>query len=101
MAAGSGQRTDLEMYFPLPLVAIVKDNYGNVVCGVSVTFTIVPDNGAGGTFSNGQTTISVTTNAKGLAIVPFLKANDVAGSFTVTAAVSGVEQDAVFTETNL
>ncbi len=52
-------------------------------------------------FSNGETTITVTTNAEGLAIVPSLKANATAGTFTVTAAVNDVSQDAAFTETNL
>jgi hypothetical protein len=66
-----------------------------------VTFTVVPNTGAGGTFSNDQSTATVTTDAVGLAIAPSLNANDVNGTFTVTAFVNGMQQDAVFTLTNL
>jgi hypothetical protein len=100
VAAGSGERVGSGKYFPSPLAAIVNDAYGNVIGGVSVTFTIVPNSGVSGTFSNNQTTVTVTTNAMGLAVAPALKANSYSGNFTVIASVNNVAQDAVFSLTN-
>jgi hypothetical protein len=73
-----------------PLVAVVKDQYGNGVPGVSVNFV---DNGAGGTFS----TNPVTTNSKGQASVSYT-ASTKAGTVAITATVTGLSA-LKFTET--
>jgi hypothetical protein len=81
------------------LQALVKDSGGNVVANASVTFT-APSTGASGTFSNGTTSYTTTTNSSGIATSP-LTANSTAGSYSVTAAVTGVPTPATFSLTNL
>ena len=100
VATGSGQSTGLGNRFAIPLVVAVTDSFGNAVSGVSVTLTVVPAAGADGTFSGSLSTVTVVTNAQGLAIAPTLTADATSGTFTVTAAISG-EPDAVFTLTNV
>jgi hypothetical protein len=81
------------------LQAIVRDQFGNSISGVKVTFTVVAgSNGAGGTVG-GKLTFTATTAANGVARAP-LTANTVAGTFTVSAAVSGVSTPASFNLTN-
>jgi hypothetical protein len=101
VAAGSGQSVAPGTFSSSSLAAIVKDAYGNVVGGVSVTFTIESNAGAGGTFNNNQTTVTAITNPEGIAIAPVLEANDTSGIFTVDASLVGLTRDAVFTLTNL
>jgi hypothetical protein len=79
----------------------VDDAYGNAVSGVSVTFTIEANDGASGIFVNKQTTVTISTNAKGIAVAPALEANTTSGTFTVDASVNDVQQDAVFSLTIL
>ncbi len=78
------------------LSAFVSDESSNGLPNVSVTFTApggtgnpCPNEGPcpGGTFSNGQNTITVNTDSTGTASV-VLTANLSAGSFTVNAAVT-------------
>ncbi len=101
VAAGNNQSLGLGSPVAIPLVAIVTDAYGNTINGVAVTLTVEPNAGAGGTFSGGQTSVTISTNGNGLAIAPVVTANDTVGVFTVDASISGVAQDAVFTLTNL
>ena len=80
---------------------LVTDASGNAVSGASVTFAVVPGStGAGGTFAGNATNATVLTNALGVAVGPALTANTTAGSFTVTASVTGVSSPATFTLTN-
>ena len=51
--------------------------------------------GAGATFG-ASTTATATTNALGVATAPLLKANSRPGTFTVSAAVDGALDQAVF-----
>jgi uncharacterized repeat protein (TIGR01451 family) len=96
--SGTPQKATVGVAFAKPLRAKVTDANGNPVVGVSVTFT-APASGAGGTFSNGDTTITVTTDASGLAGAT-LTANTTAGSYSVTATVGGVATPASFSLTN-
>jgi hypothetical protein len=73
---------------PIALVAGVKDQYGNPVSGVTVTFAAA----AGGSFS----TTTPVTNNKGQATVTYTLPN-VAGAVDVTATVGGFTAN--FTET--
>jgi len=61
-------------------VVLLKDEYGNPISGVTVTFT---DNGAGGTFS---TTTPVTT-VSGQATVTYTTGSN-AGTVTISASTS-------------
>ncbi len=80
--AGTPQSTVVGTAFTTALQATVKDAFGNVVPGASVTFT-PPASGPGGTFTGSAT---VTTNSFGVAIAPTFAANNTAGSYHVTAA---------------
>ena len=60
------------------LTAIAIDASNNVLSGISITFS-APSTGATGTFSNGKSSITVSTGASGSVNVPFT-ANSVAGS---------------------
>jgi len=73
-----------------PLSVTVQDAAGNPVPGVSVTFT-APASGASGTFSDSTNTITVTTNAAGVASAGSFTANTVnGGPYTVTATATGL-----------
>jgi adhesin/invasin len=82
-----------------PLEAVVHDAFGNPVSGVAVTFT-APTSGPGGSFA-GQTSITVLTNADGVAIAPAFTANTHAGRFVVIVTASGVKKPAKIDLTNL
>lgn len=82
---GNNQSAVIGNAFTKSLQVVVKDNYGNVVPGVSVTFT-KPSTGASVTFATSST---VTTNVSGVAVSPVLTANSVVGSFFVTASTAG------------
>ena len=96
--SGSGQSATVHTAFAHPLVATVTDQYGNPLSGRSVTFT-APTNGPGGTFGNGQTKMTGTTDAHGQVSEPFT-ANTTAGTYSVTASSPGVSTPAPFSLTN-
>jgi hypothetical protein len=73
-------------------------NAGNPVSGATVTFT-APGSGASATFA-GQASATALTNSSGVATAPALTANSQAGSYTVTATVSGATSPANFNLTN-
>ncbi len=92
VAANSGttpQSAAVGTAYANPLAVTVKDIGNNPVSGVSVTFT-APASGASGAFSNSTNTITVTTNASGVASAPFTANSTVGGAYTVTAAVAGL-----------
>lgn len=95
--SGSPQSATVNTAFAAPLTATVKDGSGNPISGVTATFT-APGTGASGTFAGGVNT--ATTNASGVATSPVFTANGTAGSYTVTASVSGVTGTASFALTN-
>ncbi len=98
-SAGTPQSTNISTAFATVLQATVKDSGGNLVNGETVTFT-APSSGASATFS-GSTTATATTNGSGVATAPALTANATAGSYAVTASVSGVGTAATFSLTNI
>jgi hypothetical protein len=92
MTANAGttpQSATVGTAFANPLAVTVKDGSSNPVSGVSVTFT-APASGASGLFSNSTITITVATNASGVASVPFTANGTPGGPYTVTAAASGL-----------
>jgi hypothetical protein len=83
---GNNQSATVGAAFAKSLQVLAKDNYGNVVPGVSVVFT-APSTGAKGTFATSST---ITTDSNGLATAPAFTANTVSGTYTVTAASTGL-----------
>ena len=97
--SGSGQSATVTTAFAAPLVATVTTG-GSPTSGATVTFT-APASGASGTFANGTTTDTETTNASGVATSTTFTANGTAGGpYTVTATVPGVATPANFSLTN-
>jgi hypothetical protein len=94
--AGTPQSATINTTFGNALQAMVKDAGNNPVSGVNVTFA-APGTGASGTFAGSPI---VTTNSSGIAMAPPFTANAVAGSYTVTASVSGVTTPASLSLTN-
>src|SRR5208337_5172669 len=75
--SGSGQSTPFGTGFALPLVITVTDAVGNVIPGVSVTFT-TPASGPSGTLR----TATANTGATGQVSQTFT-ANGIAGSYQI------------------
>jgi N-terminal glycosyl-hydrolase-114-associated domain/Invasin, domain 3/Kelch motif len=95
--SGTPQSAVINNAFAAPFVASVKNSSGSGVSGVTVIFT-VPSSGASGTFAGGAN--SAITNASGVATSALFTANAKAGSYTVTASVTGVSTSANFALTN-
>jgi hypothetical protein len=95
---GTPQSTALNTEFAAALQAKVIDSGGNPVIGITVTFT-ASGSGASATFS-GSTTATSLTDANGVATAPALTANNLTGTYTVTASVTGVATPASFSLTN-
>lgn len=98
---GDAQTTLVNTAFPNPLQFDILDINPKLVDGASVTFT-APSNGASGTFSNGTNSVTVKTTKSGSSgnanSGPFT-ANNVAGTYTVTASIPGFGTN-TFTMTN-
>jgi hypothetical protein len=104
--SGAGQTATVSSAFTNPLVAVVTDNYGNGVQGVSVTFA-GPASGASETFaaagctSNPHTYSCVaTTGANGQATSSTMTANATTGTYNVVGSATGVAGTVNFSETN-
>jgi hypothetical protein len=88
--SGSPQSTGINEVFHDPLSVLVKDQVGLPLEGASVTFT-APDSGASGIFDeSGNNATMVTTNGSGIATSSIFTANDIPGSYSVEATVSGL-----------
>jgi hypothetical protein len=98
--AGSGQSAGINTAFAAALQVKVTDAFGNAVSGVSVTFK-APASGQSGTFAGSGASVTVLTNASGVAAAPVFTANGLTGSYTVKATVSGVIGEADFILTNI
>jgi len=99
VSAGSGQSAIAGSAFTTPLAALVADQFGNPVPGVTVTFT-APASGASATFAGNAASTTAVTGANGIATASTLTANATTGPFTVTASVNGVANGATFSLTN-
>jgi hypothetical protein len=97
---GDLQNAVINTSFTKPLQATIQDAVLNPVNGAPVTFTIL-DNGAGATFSGGNTAVTISTNASGLAVSPTLTANGQTGWFTVKATTPGVTSEAKYSLNNI
>ena len=75
--------------FATALAVTVLDSLNNPVSRASVTFT-APGSGASGIFTNSTATITVATNASGIATAPFTANSTPGGPYNVTASASGL-----------
>jgi len=89
ISSGNNQTAAPGTQLPKPLVVVVKDQYGNKVSGVTVTFS---DGGAGGSFLNSIP----LTNGGGQASATYTLP-PTAGTYSITATVSSYV--VTFTET--
>jgi hypothetical protein len=80
--SGNNQSAQPNSPLPNPLVVAVKDQYGNLIVGATVTFS---DNGAGGTFPNNGV---VTTGLNGRATATYTTGPNT-GTVNISATVSG------------
>ena len=83
------QSAAINTAFANALAVTVRDAGSNPLSGVNVTFA-APVSGASGIFSNGTATITVATNASGVAAAPFTANSTAGGPYTVTAASTGL-----------
>jgi Bacterial Ig-like domain (group 1) len=88
--SGAGQSAPLSTTFPQPLVVKVIDKYSHPVNNVPVTFN-APAFGASARLSP----MTANTNRDGLASAT-ATANNIVGSYQITASVSGVSVPATF-----
>ncbi len=102
--AGTGQKVVIPGPFNTALQALVTDQFGNPLSGVTVTFTVQPNttNGAAATFAaNGQlNTVTAITSTQGIATAPKLFTNTKRGTYTVSATFNNGGRIAVFSLTN-
>jgi hypothetical protein len=92
VTGGNNQSGPAGTQLPVPLTTLVTDQYGNPVPSAGVTFD---DGGAGGNFGNQN---PVLTSTSGTAS-QFYTLPSSPGTVTIHAAVTGVTNPAVFTET--
>jgi hypothetical protein len=86
VASGNTQTVAVNTAFPTSLSVIVRDAASNPIVGATVTFT-APSTGASGVFSNSTNTITVPTNASGIASAPFTANTTAGANYSVTATV--------------
>jgi len=90
VGAGNNQNTQVSTQFATQMYAIVRDQGGNPMPGISVTFTL-PASGASGGFNSvgGPKTATAVTNSSGGAVSPFFFANATTGTWQPVADVTG------------
>ncbi len=98
--SGNNQSRLISSVFTQPLKAQVKTQAGDPVGSVLVTFTL-PSTGPSATFAGVQNSFSDLTDASGFVTTTTFTANNLAGSYTISATVGGVASPAVFSLTNL
>lgn len=97
VTGGNTQSAPINTTFPIPFQVTAEDATGKPVAGIVVTFTASASaKGASGTFTNGTYTFSTATNVQGIATAPTFTANNVIGSYNVTAIASQTTVPAVF-----
>ena len=104
VAGTTPQQATISTAFATALAATVEDPGGaHQGSGISVTFTVVPVGGAGGSFPGNAATVTVTTDVNGVATAPTFTANTVTGAYTVTANLTAgpVTTPATFALTNI
>ena len=96
--SGNGQTAETDQPLDDPFVVTVKDQDDNTMSNIPVSFSITtkPTGSTGASLDN----TSVNTNANGRASTTLTLGNT-AGTYTVTARVSGISQPVSFTATTI
>ncbi len=89
--SGNGQSAETDRHLTNPLIVRVLDQNSAVLSGVTVSFSVTPSSGV-------LTPASATTGSDGQASTT-LQLGSTARTYTVTASVSGITQQATFTAT--
>jgi hypothetical protein len=99
---GEGALNDIRGRTAREPVVQVEDENHKPVAGAIVLFTL-PSSGPGATFTNGLTTLKVTTGADGKATAQGFKPNHASGQYQiqVQASFGGLTSVAVINETNV
>lgn len=84
---GDGAINNIRLHRAKEPVVRVVDEEGHPIPNVAVTF-LLPGKGAGGTFADGQASLTVMTDEKGLAVGRGLRPNGSAGQFQIRVAAS-------------
>ncbi len=79
---GEGAFNDMNSHIGRGLSVEVRDEKGQPIAGATVSFT-APALGAGGTFSNGQRTVTATTDDLGIAASGTFRPNTIEGRFSI------------------
>ena len=102
--AGTHGSATVDTHYRQRLRARVRDGNGSPVVGATVTFTLGATAnganaaaGAGASFDDGATQATATTNDRGIATSPRVRANGTAGSLIAIATMSGTTSTARFT----
>ncbi len=84
-----------------PIVQVEDENH-KPVAGAAIIF-FLPNDGPGGTFANGSSTLTTTTNSQGQAVARGIRFNNQAGSMQirVSASFAGQTASAIITQTNV
>jgi hypothetical protein len=84
-----------------PIVQVEDENH-KPVAGAAIIF-FLPNDGPGGTFANGSSTFTTTSNSQGQAVARGIRFNNQAGSMQVrvTASFGGQTASAVINQTNV
>ncbi|HTQ55987.1 MAG TPA: hypothetical protein VMI94_16075 [Bryobacteraceae bacterium] len=98
---GDGAINNIGLHRAKEPVIRVVDQDGRPIPNVAVTF-VLPGQGPGGSFANGQTSITVITDANGQAVGRGLRPNNAAGQFQirVTTSLAGQVATATIMQTN-
>ena len=100
IAGGNGQSAGIGTTFANPIIAQLKDQFGNPIANASITFTLGTQAGATGRFPGNAITAVALTNASGFATSPLITAYGSTGAWSGQADTSGGVNPAVFTLTN-
>ncbi len=86
VSAGNNQSAATNTSFATPLQVLVTNSVGSPLAGIAVQFA-APGSGASGSFGGATTVI---TNGSGIATAPAFTANNVTGTYTVTATTGAL-----------
>jgi len=98
---GDGAINNIRLHHAKEPVVRVVDQDGHPIPNVAVTF-VLPENGPGGTFADGHSSLTVMTDSNGQAVGHGLRPNGSAGQFQirVTTSFAGQAATANISQTN-
>lgn len=99
---GDGAINNVKQRVNRETIVQVEDENHRPVAGAAVIF-FLPNQGPGGTFENGSTTFTSTTNAQGQATVRGIRFNNLAGpmQMRITASFGGQTASLIVNQTNV